>query len=125
MKFVKALLLFSLLASFSYAVTHGALAKPPTKTTKKKKPAPKKKEPIKEEKIEPLPKEVHPALPSSTNDEIVFVAGGDTMLGSDYPSEATLPPDDGAKLLSEVTPILSAADIAFANMEGPLLDGGT
>lgn len=124
MKLIKALLLLFVLASFSYVASE-ALAKKPAKTTKKKKkPAPKKKEVVQEEKIAPLPNEVHPALPSGTSDEIVFVAGGDTMIGSDYPSEATLPPDDGAKVLADVTPILSAADIAFANLEGPLLDGG-
>ena len=35
-----------------------------------------------------------------------------------------MPPNDGADLLKEVTPILSAADIAFGNMEGPIVDGG-
>jgi poly-gamma-glutamate capsule biosynthesis protein CapA/YwtB (metallophosphatase superfamily) len=36
-----------------------------------------------------------------------------------------LPPDDGAHLLDEVAPILRAADVAFANLEGPLADSGT
>lgn len=35
-----------------------------------------------------------------------------------------MPPNDGADLLKEVTPILSAADIAFGNLEGPMTDGG-
>ncbi|MEP6787749.1 MAG: CapA family protein, partial [Acidobacteriota bacterium] len=33
--------------------------------------------------------------------------------------------NDGADLFKEVTPILSAADIAFGNLEGPIVDGGT
>ncbi len=57
---------------------------------------------------------------------VTFVAVGDVMLGSTFPDETggQLPPDDGRRLLAEVTPILSAADVAFANLEGPLLDGG-
>jgi hypothetical protein len=49
------------------------------------------------------------------------------MLGSSFPDETggLLPPGDGAGLLAEVTPLLSAADAAFANLEGPLLDAGT
>jgi poly-gamma-glutamate capsule biosynthesis protein CapA/YwtB (metallophosphatase superfamily) len=48
------------------------------------------------------------------------------MLGTTFPDETgkSLPPDDGQTLLAEVTPILSAADIAFGNLEGPLVDGG-
>ncbi len=49
------------------------------------------------------------------------------MLGSSFPDETggLLPPDDGKELLSEVTPLLARADVAFANLEGPLLDAGT
>jgi hypothetical protein len=48
------------------------------------------------------------------------------MLGSAFPDETggLLPPDDGASLLSEVAPLLRAADVAFGNLEGPLLDSG-
>jgi hypothetical protein len=58
---------------------------------------------------------------------VVFAAVGDVMLGSTFPDETggRLPPEDGALLLAEVTPILRAADVAFGNLEGPLLDGGT
>ena len=63
-----------------------------------------------------------PALP------VVVAAVGDVMLGSTFPDEsngALLPPDDGRGLLDEVEPLLAAADVAFGNLEGPLLDGGT
>lgn len=48
------------------------------------------------------------------------------MLGSTFPdaSGGLLPPDDGRTILAEVAPILRAADVAFGNLEGPLLDGG-
>jgi poly-gamma-glutamate capsule biosynthesis protein CapA/YwtB (metallophosphatase superfamily) len=47
------------------------------------------------------------------------------MMGSPYPNDSRMPPNDGADLMKEVTPILSAADIAFGNLEGPMVDGGT
>lgn len=56
---------------------------------------------------------------------ITIAAVGDIMLGSPYPNETRMPPNDGADLLKEVTPILSAADIAFGNLEGPMTDSGT
>lgn len=64
------------------------------------------------------PREEHPI--------ITFDAVGDIMLGSTFPDDTghALPPEDGAKILAEVTPILSAADLAFGNLEGPLVDGG-
>jgi poly-gamma-glutamate capsule biosynthesis protein CapA/YwtB (metallophosphatase superfamily) len=48
------------------------------------------------------------------------------MLGSSFPDETggLLPPDDGRALLAEVAPLLSRADVAFANLEGPLADAG-
>ncbi|MEW6729752.1 MAG: CapA family protein [Acidobacteriota bacterium] len=61
------------------------------------------------------------ALPK---DSIVFAAVGDIMMGSTYPGDGCLPPNDGADMLAEITPILSAADIAFGNLEGPMIDGG-
>lgn len=45
------------------------------------------------------------------------------MIGTDYPQNH-LPDDDGVSFLADVAPILSAADLAFGNLEGVLLDGG-
>ncbi|HND18107.1 MAG TPA: CapA family protein, partial [Acidobacteriota bacterium] len=64
-----------------------------------------------------------PAATSASN--IVFMGVGDIMLGSTYPDESGLPPNDGADLLKEATPILTSADLAFGNLEGPMLEGGT
>lgn len=58
-------------------------------------------------------------------DEITVAAVGDIMLGTTFPDDSRLPPDDGATLLAEVAPILRAADLTFGNLEGPLIDGGT
>ena len=46
------------------------------------------------------------------------------MIGTDYPQNH-LPDDDGERFLKDVTAVISAADIAFGNLEGVLLDGGT
>lgn len=57
-------------------------------------------------------------------ESVTIAAVGDIMLGSPFPNDTRMPPNDGADLLKDVTPILSAADIAFGNMEGPIVDGG-
>src|SRR5215831_71787 len=65
------------------------------------------------------------ALPDA-EEEIILEAVGDVMLGTTFPdaSGGDLPPNDGADLLQEVTPILKRGDIVFGNLEGPLVDGG-
>lgn len=60
----------------------------------------------------------------STIETITIAAVGDIMLGSTSINETFLPPNDGQDMLKEVTPILSAADIAFGNLEGPIVNGG-
>jgi len=57
-------------------------------------------------------------------ESVTIAAVGDIMLGSPFPNDTRMPPNDGADLLKDVTPILSAADIAFGNMEAPIVDGG-
>jgi hypothetical protein len=62
-----------------------------------------------------------PARPACSR--LTVAAVGDIMLGTDFP-EDTLPPDDARGLLADVAPVLGAADIAFGNLEGVLMDGG-
>jgi len=59
-------------------------------------------------------------------DEIIVTAVGDVMLGTTFPeaSGSDLPPDDGARLLEEVAPLLKHGDVVFGNLEGPLVDAG-
>ena len=64
------------------------------------------------------------ANPPSQNDEIVVTAVGDVMLGTTFPDESALPPNDGADLLTEVTPFLKRGDVVYGNLEGPIVDGG-
>ncbi len=51
---------------------------------------------------------------------------GDMMLGTNYPSAASLPPDDGRDILGEAREFLETADVTIGNLEGTLLNkGGT
>jgi hypothetical protein len=57
---------------------------------------------------------------------ITIIGVGDVMLGTNFPNESYLPPNDGKTLLSAATDPIRRADIAFANCEGTFLnDGGT
>jgi hypothetical protein len=75
----------------------------------------------------PPPVEPSPAPPPATVVQnpggITFAAVGDIMMGTDYP-ENILPDDDGVSFLGSVTPVLTAADVTFGNLEGVLMDGG-
>ncbi len=58
-------------------------------------------------------------------DSLISIIGvGDIMLGSNYPSSGSLPPDDGMYLLDSVNEILSTADVTFGNLEGTFLNTG-
>jgi hypothetical protein len=75
---------------------------------------------------EPQPKQELPSPSPVTSTEIVITAVGDVMLGTTFP-DATggdLPPNDGADVLRQVTPLLGRGDVVFGNLEGPLMDGG-
>jgi poly-gamma-glutamate capsule biosynthesis protein CapA/YwtB (metallophosphatase superfamily) len=63
--------------------------------------------------------------PNANKASVTIAAVGDVMMGSPFPNDSRMPPNDGADLFNAVTPILSAADIAFGNLEGPIVDGGT
>lgn len=55
-----------------------------------------------------------------------IIGVGDMMLGTNYPSASYLPANGGKDLLTDVAPILQAADLTFGNLEGTILDeGGT
>lgn len=63
-------------------------------------------------------------LKADTSKTISFAAIGDTMMGSDLKRGADgLAPGDGEILFAETGDWLRGADVAFANLEGPLADG--
>jgi hypothetical protein len=74
------------------------------------------------EKLPPPPPPA-PAAPDKSMFRVSIASVGDMMIGTDYPQNH-LPDDDGVSFLADVAPILSAADIAFGNLEGVLIDGG-
>ncbi len=95
----------------------GACATPPPE------PAPTPAEPVPAPEPEPEPAPEPDPEPDKTSYRLSIAAVGDMMIGTDYPQNH-LPDDDGIGFLSDVAPVLSAADIAFGNLEGVLLDGG-
>jgi hypothetical protein len=62
--------------------------------------------------------------PTPTLESISISAVGDIMLGSAAQGRG-LPANDGADMIAPVAHILSATDIAFGNLEGAMIDGGT
>ena len=64
--------------------------------------------------------------PEKSKDEspITIAAVGDLMIGSPFPTADRMPPNDGRDMFKLVTPVLSAADVAFGNLEGSFLDYG-
>jgi hypothetical protein len=87
-------------------------------------PAPAPKPPPEPAIVEvPEPPPPPPPEPDKSAMRISIASVGDMMIGTDYPRNH-LPDDDGVSFLADVAPILSAADIAFGNLEGVLVDGG-
>jgi hypothetical protein len=80
-------------------------------------------EPAVVEVAEPSPTPPPPPPPDKSAMRISIASVGDMMIGTDYPRNH-LPDDDGVSFLADVTPVLSAADVAFGNLEGVLVDGG-
>jgi hypothetical protein len=65
-----------------------------------------------------------PAIPvSDSARSLRFVAVGDLMLGTNYPSLSSLPKDASA-LLQPAETLIKSADVAFGNLEGCLLNEG-
>lgn len=56
-------------------------------------------------------------------DTISIIGVGDIMLGTNFPSESYLPPNDGKDILNPVKNILLDATVTFGNLEGVLLTG--
>lgn len=61
---------------------------------------------------------------SSHGSTLRIRAVGTVMMGTDYPSEDFLPPNDGADYFLDVRELLADADITFANLEAALYDSG-
>lgn len=57
-------------------------------------------------------------------DTVSIIGVGDIMMGTNYPDNKYLPPNEGKYLLQDVNHILSDADVTFGNLEGVILDEG-
>jgi hypothetical protein len=65
------------------------------------------------------------AEPTPRNNEpITIVAVGDIMMGSPFPNDSRMPPNDGKDLFTPFKDVLQSGDITFGNLEGPMTDGG-
>lgn len=53
-----------------------------------------------------------------------IVAVGDIMLGTNFPDNSNLPPNEGKKLLFFADSLISRATVSFGNLEGTFLDKG-
>ncbi|CAN5526380.1 hypothetical protein BH10BAC5_BH10BAC5_04610 [soil metagenome] len=62
-----------------------------------------------------------------TDEKIYTITGvGDIMMGTNYPSSGSLPPNDGVGIFNDVSEYLQNSDVTFGNLEGTLLNkGGT
>ncbi len=60
----------------------------------------------------------------SSKFELSLIAVGDIMLGSGYPTESYLAPQNGIHLMDSASAMIKNADIAFGNLEGAILDSG-
>ncbi len=66
-----------------------------------------------------------PVITKKPAEEIISITGvGDIMLGTNFPSEEYLPPDNGETLLSDTTGFFQKSDIVFGNLEGSFLNSG-
>lgn len=63
-------------------------------------------------------------LRSFIYDSISIIGVGDIMMGTNYPSNAYLPPNEGKDLLKPVSDWLRNADLTFGNLEGVILNDG-
>ncbi|VAW29328.1 Capsule biosynthesis protein capA, partial [hydrothermal vent metagenome] len=57
-------------------------------------------------------------------DTIIITAVGDMMLGTNYPNDSYLPPNEGKNQLAQIDSLLAGGDILFGNLEGVILNEG-
>jgi hypothetical protein len=64
------------------------------------------------------------AKQTSSGDSITITAVGDIMLGTNYPDNSSLPPNEAKDNLKYVAPFLHDGAITFGNLEGGFLTSG-
>jgi poly-gamma-glutamate capsule biosynthesis protein CapA/YwtB (metallophosphatase superfamily) len=79
----------------------------------------------KETTVAALPNTIGDKSIQKVKDSICIAAVGDIMLGTSYPDNLSLPPNNATGSFMQANQYLKNADIAFGNLEGTLLDGGS
>ncbi|MFY0626003.1 MAG: CapA family protein [Reichenbachiella sp.] len=74
--------------------------------------------------LKSLDQEVDLEMYRVLKDTLTLIGVGDIMMGTNFPSESYLPPNEGIDLWSEVSDTLVQADITFGNLEGVILNEG-
>lgn len=77
--------------------------------------------------VHPKPADAQPAVTADTlpgkRETIKIIGVGDMMLGTNYPGNSYLPPNDGKDILQPVKQLIRKGDVAFGNLEGVILTG--
>ena len=60
---------------------------------------------------------------NDTTNKVKIIGVGDIMLGTNFPNDTYLPPNDGKYILKPVEDIIKKGTISFGNLEGVLLTG--
>lgn len=68
--------------------------------------------------------QMHTVQKPYEKDTITFIGVGDIMLGTNFPNESYLPPNEGKDMLTDVIGVLQSVDITFGNQEGVILNEG-
>ena len=106
------LVFIALLAYGLQACAQSPVPKPAEKTAKQQDevPAPRKSD-----------------APAPKQDVVTFALAGDIMMGTTFPDEKKgtyLPEKDGAEIFRDVAHLFQQADVAAANLEGVIMEGG-
>lgn len=73
---------------------------------------------------EPVPDTVELQVFRLLKDTLEITGVGDIMMGTNFPDESYLPPDNGEGLWQDVKEFLKSGDVTFGNLEGVILDSG-
>lgn len=77
--------------------------------------------------IDPVPSIIDDSLSLSQKVDstrtLKIIGVGDLMIGTNFPSNNYLPPNDGEDILRPIHPITAQADLSVGNLEGVLLTG--
>ena len=74
--------------------------------------------------LEELGLEIDIEMSRVLKDTLTLIGVGDIMMGTNFPNESYLPPNNAKDLWAEVSDTLKQSDVTFGNLEGVILDEG-